>query len=287
MFATYLPASSGYEFDGTGERGLPVLWIWGGRFEVVEGQSMGVFAGCVVDAASFGNSDAVSPGAIVTLFGSRMGPREGVAFQLENGRVPAALGWTRVLVNGEAVPVLYASYWQVNAILPYSLPVGTRPVIQVESDGTAGNELGDFHVQRAGLSLFRSDDSALRPAAALNEDYTVNTPGNPAWRGSSVMLFGTGGGATVPPSVAGEVTPLEIRVLQDAPQVRIWGGPPVMVEYAGAAPGLLAGVTQINIKLPDTIPEIRGFPRGVVPLQVEMPGVSFYPGYVTVAVKDE
>ena len=38
------------------------------------------------------------------------------------------------------------------------------------------------------------------------------------------------------------------------------------VEYAGAAPGLVAGATQINIKLPDVIPTVGGFPRGVVPL---------------------
>jgi hypothetical protein len=50
---------------------------------------------------------------------------------------------------------------------------------------------------------------------------------------------------------------------------------------------LVAGATQINIKLPDTIPDVAGFgfPRGTVPLRVITPGVSFYPGYVTIAVE--
>ena len=100
LFATFLPAGSQSDFDGTSDRGLPILTIAGRRVEVVEGQSMGVFAGCLVDAASFGNPDLISPGAIGTLFGSRMGPREGVAFQLQNGRVPTSLSGTRVLVNG-------------------------------------------------------------------------------------------------------------------------------------------------------------------------------------------
>jgi len=246
---------------------------------------MGVSTGCVVDAASFGNPDTISPGAIVTLFGSRMGPREGIGFLLEDGRVPTSLGGTRVLVNGEPVPILYASYWQLNVILPYSLPVGTRAKIRVESNATPGNEIGNLNVQRAGISLFRLDDSPARPAAALNEDGTLNSPRNPAKKGSRLMLFGTGGGPTVPPSVAGEVTPLELRPLEYGALVQVPGGPMLPVEFAGAAPGLVAGVTQINVKLPDVIPDVPNFPRGFLLLSVITPGLSYYPGYVTVAVE--
>jgi uncharacterized protein (TIGR03437 family) len=121
----------------------------------------------------------------------------------------------------------------------------------------------------------------------LNEDGTVNSPQNPAKRGSRVALFGTGGGPTVPPSVAGEVTALELRVLENAPMVKIAGGPPLTVEFAGAAPSLVAGVTQINVKLPDVTPEIEGYPPGVVPLSVETRGTSFYPGIVTIVVNLE
>ena len=46
----------------------------------------------------------------------------------------------------------------------------------------------------------------------------------------------------------------------------------------------MAGATQINIKLPDVIPDVAGFPRGTVPLLVFTPGVLDYSGYVTVAV---
>jgi uncharacterized protein (TIGR03437 family) len=108
------------------------------------------------------------------------------------------------------------------------------PEIQVESDGDAGNELAGSIVQRAGIAVFRQDDSPSRPAAALNEDGTLNSPDNPARGGSTVMLFGTGGGATVPPSVAGEVTPLELRLLEYGASVEIVGGPPLTV--GGLAP---------------------------------------------------
>ncbi|MCX6626672.1 MAG: hypothetical protein NTW28_03455, partial [Candidatus Solibacter sp.] len=284
LFATYLPAGTGYGFAGTSDRGLPELSIAGELFEVVEGQDMGVFAGCVVDAAAFSNPETLSPGAIVTLFGSHLGPLQPVSFQLVNGRVPLSLGGTQVLVNGEPAPILFSSYWQLNVILPTSLQLPTKPTIQVVNTGSAGNELHNSVVQQAGLSLFRLDGSPSRPAAALNEDGTVNSPRNPAKRGSRVVLFGTGGGATIPPGTAGEVTPLAPRPLENGARVEIAGGPMLTVEYSGAAPGAVAGATQINVKLPDAIPEVAGFPRGTLPLRVSTPGVLFYSGYVTVAV---
>ena len=140
--------------------------------------------GCSPAASSMGasssNADAISPGAIVTLFGSQMGLRQGAAFQLENGRIPTSLAAIPVLVNGDSIPLLYASYWQVNAILPYSLPLGTRPAIQVESNSQPGNVLANSYVQRTGLSIFRLDGSPNSPAAALNEDGSVNSSTNPS-----------------------------------------------------------------------------------------------------------
>lgn len=115
LFSTYLPTGASPEFQGTGENGLPILAVRDGFFRVAEEQSNVVFTGCVFDAASLG-AGVLSPGAIVTLFGSRMGPLEGVAFQLGNGRVPTTLGGTRVLVNGEPIPLLFVSYWQVNRL---------------------------------------------------------------------------------------------------------------------------------------------------------------------------
>ncbi len=282
LFGTYLPNFISNDFDGANSLGEP--YLDGGqqtRYFISLTEPGGVLAGCLVDGASFANPGVVSPGAIVTLFGSRMGPKEGVAFALENGRVPALLGGTRVLVDSEEAPILYASYGQLNIVLPYDLPAGGRPTIQVEHDGVLSNELSGFYVDVAGISLFGLDASATPPAAALNQDGTVNSPDNPAKRGSRVVLFGTGGGETVPASIAGEVTPLAPRPLANRVIVEIADGLRLTVEYAGAAPGLVAGVTQINVKIPEDAP------TGVVRLRVDSIGlVSFSPGDVTIAVGD-
>jgi uncharacterized protein (TIGR03437 family) len=279
LFATYLPGGN-EGFNGINAQGAPILVTPTGRFEVVQGQSMGPYAGCVVDGASFSNQGTVSPGAIVSLLGSGLGPNQGVGFQLVNGQVPTSLGGTQVLVNGEPTPILYSSYRQLNVILPYSLAVGTEPTIQVVSNQTAANQLSDWLVEKAGISLFRVGNAAV----ALNQDGTPNSPQNPAQPGSTVTLFGTGGGQTVPPSVAGVVTPSGLRPLLSTPQVQIVGGPMLSVEYAGAAPGLVSGVTQINIKLPEVIPVVPGYPKGTLPLEVGVINTDFDAGNVTISV---
>jgi uncharacterized protein (TIGR03437 family) len=178
------------------------------------------------------------------------------------------------------VPILFSSYWQVNLVLPYSLPVGTIPTVQVVSGETASNTLADADVQPAAISLFQVNGTAV----ALNQDGTVNSPLNPAKAGSTVSLFGTGGGQTGPPSVAGEVTPSEQRPLAEQPQVQIYDGPMLVVTYAGAAPDLVSGVTQIKVQLPSAIPAVAGFASGTLPIQIVRPALSFNPGYVTLSV---
>ncbi len=285
VFTSYLPTNIRSDFAETGDSGLPLLTDGVDRFEVVRQQDPGIFAGCLVDAASFSEASP-TPGGIVTLFGSRLGPEPGVAFELEGGRVPTEVGGVRVLIDGEPAPILFASYWQINAILPYSLVRRSRLNIVVEQNGGVSEPLPIYIAERAVIELFRRNASSDHPAAALNQDGTVNTASNPAAPGSVVSLFGTGAGATVPPSEAGEVTPLELRVLEQAPRVRVVA--PVeqelLVEFAGAAPGLVAGVTQINIRLPEQIPEVPGFAPGLLPLQVETPGYSYPSAFVTIAV---
>lgn len=287
VFSTYLPYWLQYDFAGTSARGLPLVRRGEDElYEVDENADVGVYTGCVVDAASYSNADVLSPGAIVTLFGSQLGPREGVAFQLTNGLLPTELAGTRVFVNGGPVPLLYVSYGQINAVLPYTLAENARPEIQVVRSGSPGNVLKNSLVQRAGITIFQVVESEVAWAAALNDDGTVNSASNPARPGSVVVLFGTGGGATVPPSVAGGVTPLEPRPLEYTPIVYDASRRELTVEYAGAAPGLLAGVTQINVRLPNPIPPGAGLGLdGRAYLQVITRGSSTYSAPVAVHVR--
>jgi uncharacterized protein (TIGR03437 family) len=289
LFSSYLPAAFENGFHGTSSRGLPILIIEGEPTEMVEGAPMGPYAGCVLDSAALGNSDRVSPGEIVTLFGSKLGPQQGVEFQLVNGRVPTALGGTRVLVNGVAIPLIYVSYGQINAILPFTLTVDEFPVIQVEVGGVLGNRLDDSRVIQAGVTLFGTPGPTIRGtkyvyAAALNEDGTLNTAANPAKKGSRIVLYGTGGGVTIPASDAGEISPLRARPVA----ATIEAGSALtklLVDYAGSAPALIAGAIQVNVKLPDTLPALADFPAGALPMTVFGPPNGYDSGAVLVWVK--
>jgi uncharacterized protein (TIGR03437 family) len=281
LFATYLPGGYQVGFDGTDGQGDPYLDTPSGRVQVVQDQPAPASVGCVVDSASFGElpPGQIAPGGIVTLFGSGMGPTQGVGFQLTDGQLPTSLGGTQVMVNGEPAPLLYASYGQINLVLPYDLPAGTTATIEVVANGTPLNPLSNLEVLVADISVFQANGTAV----ALNQDFTVNSPQNPAQPGSTVALFGAGGGQTSPSSIAGAVTPLGLRPLVTTPQAAIIGllqlQPPAMylnVEYAGAAPTLLSGVNQINVTLPATIPVAYGYPPGTLPLQVYEPGMPSY-----------
>jgi uncharacterized protein (TIGR03437 family) len=56
------------------------------------------------------------------------------------------------------------------------------------------------------------------------------------------------------------------------------GGVPAEVSYAGAAPGGVAGFTQLNVVVPS------GAPSGQQPIVVQI-GTNMTPAYVTVWVK--
>jgi uncharacterized protein (TIGR03437 family) len=95
--------------------------------------------------------------------------------------------------------------------------------------------------------------NAANQAAVLNLDGTLNSPSNPAAPGSIIAIYGTGGGATNPMGRTGEVAPLIQAPLTLPVAVQI-NGQNVDVIYAGAAPGLISGVIQINVRIPDTTP---------------------------------
>ncbi|MBY0503850.1 MAG: ThuA domain-containing protein [Bryobacteraceae bacterium] len=72
----------------------------------------------VAEAAQFNFAGAVSPGSLVTLFGTGLTSGSSVAAESDHIR----LAGTSVLLNGVPLPLLYASPRQVNVRLPDTLP---------------------------------------------------------------------------------------------------------------------------------------------------------------------
>jgi uncharacterized protein (TIGR03437 family) len=202
----------------------------------------------IVNSASY-LQGAVSPGELVSIFGANLGPASEAAGGLVGNYVADTIEGTQVSFGGANAPLLFASSTQINAVVPFGV-TGPATLVQVLYQGqpTASTTVP---VQPASPALFALDASGGGAGAILNEDGSVNSETNPARRGSVVVLYGTGGGFTKPASVDGLLTP----VSQDYPlpvlpvSVSI-GGQPAHVLYAGAAPGMIAGVMQINAVVP-------------------------------------
>jgi uncharacterized protein (TIGR03437 family) len=195
---------------------------------------------------------AVAPGEIVTFFGVDIGPATPQSLQLDAaGNVATQLGGTQVMFDGVAAPLIYVSSGQVNTIVPYTVASASTTRVQILNPGRATNTV-TLPVTASSPGLF----------AIANQDGLVNSAAVPAAAGSVLILYGTGEGQTDPPGVDGRVatTVYPKPLLPVTVQIN---GQPATVLYAGAAPGFVAGVLQVNVQLPAGL-------RGTLPIQVRI-----------------
>jgi uncharacterized protein (TIGR03437 family) len=231
------------------------------RFETstaaMDGSAPRIFEGCVVNAASFVGG-GVAPGEIVTILGSGLGPPELAPLQVTGDQQPAAtVADTRVLFDGVAAPLVYVSDRQSSAIVPFAVAGRSRVDVQVEYKGVRSAAV-TLPVLDSRPGIFSMDASGQGQGAILNEDGSFNSPSNPALRGSVITLYATGGGEVFPGVEDGQI-------LRDAlPQtsIPVWvffdlttnefqvPSKSAEVLYAGSAAGSVAGLMQINVRVP-------------------------------------
>ena len=210
------------------------------------------------NGASF--STLLSPGAIFSVFGRDLGPQELALAQVSGGSFPTEIAGTRVLFDGIPAPLIFAQNGQVSGIVPWGAPATVvDPVTNLTVSGPARlavevdrvrSEEEIWGLQAASPAFFTLDSSGTGLAAALNQDGSVNGALNPAAPGSVLVLFGTGFGPLEPAGTDGVLTGTPLPQLVTPPMVRI-NGQEVEVLYAGPAPGLVSGVTQINVRVPE------------------------------------
>ncbi len=227
-----------------------------------------------VNAASFLLGD-IAPGEIITLFGSGLGPAQGLGAQLDGqGRISRLVAESRIWFDEFAAPLFYTQSDQVNAQVPYGIEGRARVMVQTEYQNALSN-LFTANLAAAAPGLFTLTEGR-GPGAILNSDLSVNSAARPAPRGSEIVLYATGEGQTQPASVEGALAQLPFPAPVLPVAVRI-GGAPATVRFAGAAPGF-AGLLQINVVVPANIT-----PSSSVPVELQIGGFAGQPG-VTVAI---
>jgi uncharacterized protein (TIGR03437 family) len=237
--------------------------------------AVAVVVSSVANGASYA-TDAVSPGEIVTLFGTNMGPASIVTLQVANNTVTNSLAGTQVFFDDAAAPMIYTLAGQLSAVVPYAVAGKSSTKVSVQYNGIPSNTV-TMPVQPATPAIFSRDSSGAGPGAILNQDNSLNSSANPAAAGSIVAIYLTGGGVTTPASGDGAVTGVPPPVLAPATTVTI-GGVNAVVKFAGAAPGSVAGLTQINVEVPAGVTGIA------LPVIVKIGNFSST-GAATVAVK--
>lgn len=220
-------------------------------------------------------STAAAPGSLLVLYGQNLGPETLVAFDPQLPRVPTVLANVSVEIQGEPAPILYAWKDQICIAVPYALEVNRPYMIQLTSAGQRSN-LWPLFVTPAAPGIFTTTGTAAGPVAAYaydeeKQEYFLVTDSAPALRGGFAVLYATGEGMPVQPADAGRLDGVIARQASNphSPVTVTVGGLPAEVHYAGASPGLLVGIIQINIRIPPTVPAGK-----TVPVAIRIRGVT-------------
>jgi len=217
---------------------------------------------CVVNGAGM-VAGAIAPGEIVTLFGTGLGPQQGVQPQATpQSPYPTQAAGVEVNFDGSAAPLLWVQDQQINAVAPWSLTPGQNTQICVSYNQVNTNCL-TWPVAQAAPAVFTVDGVH---ALAVNQDGTANSADNPAPVGSIVTVWATGLGPTAPAEADGmlvgfpqpnNVLPVVVEALTPVfepchPGVGVLPCPispsyiDFQVTYAGPAPNSVAGISQIS-----------------------------------------
>jgi uncharacterized protein (TIGR03437 family) len=236
--------------------------------------------GTTVSAVTNGASNLSGPvaaGEVVVIYGSGLGPAQLAQYETgSNGLVPTTVGGTSVYFNGVAAPVLYASSNQVAAVVPYGISGSLAQMYVQYQNATSA----PFNVAVASQipAIFTLNGSGTGQAAAIdNKDGSINGAARPAKVGDYVQLYITGAGQTNPAGTDGLINAGPGPVPIGEVKVTI-GGQTATVNFAGGAPGAVAGVIQVNAQIPDGVTT-----GGAVPVVVQVGTSNSQPG-VTLAV---
>jgi uncharacterized protein (TIGR03437 family) len=221
--------------------------------------------GAVVNGASF-HPEALAPGGLFTIFTSDLTDAE---YTVDKLPLPVSLGGVSVRVNGAPVPLLYVGPTQVNAQLPYDTPVGEATISLLSTSAESLD--GKVAVKPAGPGIFLWSEGR---AVVQNQDYTLNTPSNPARPGGILIVYFTGQGVPDRPVASGTPSPTDPLARTVLPTAATIGGLPADVFYSGLAPGF-AGLSQANIRVPN-------LPTGEFLIRLTIDGVISNEGKISV-----
>jgi uncharacterized protein (TIGR03437 family) len=152
--------------------------------------------------------------------------------------------------------LLYAGTGQINAVIPFDLPVNTQTQVIVRQ--------GEAYTSPQSITLSGANPAIFllmgQQGVIFLPDGSYAEPGTPAKAGDEIVIYAVGLGATTPPITAGEGASASPLLYVEAPVTLTIGGQNAHVDFAGLAPNF-AELYQINAAVPagvhgDTVPVV-------------------------------
>jgi uncharacterized protein (TIGR03437 family) len=211
-----------------------------------------ISAGGVINAAGAGN--AIAPGAWVSLFGTGLSSttRAWRDTDIVNGRLPTALDGVSVTIDGKSAAVAFISPGQINVLAADDTATGLVPV-QVKNAVATGDSVLALQ-QTVAPALFQVPGTNYAAGTHADGSYLAGPrlvaqgiPGTAARVGETIVLYGTGFGATQPPISATALVPAPLLLAHPEEFFVRIGGLDATVAYAGL---ISPGVYQFNVVVP-------------------------------------
>lgn len=203
----------------------------------------GIFNG----ASSAGPGLPISPGGIMTMYGSGFGTQTATA----SAPFPTTgLAGVQVTVNGAAAPIYSVSPTQINAVVPFGA-TGPTATVTVVVNGTNRSNGVEVPLAPTAPGVFSYPPDGISNGAIRHLDGSLVGPSSPASRGEFVSVYLTGLGAVAPAVQDGVPAPGAEPFARSIGPLNVYiGGQAVAtIQYKGLAP-TLAGLYQVNIQIP-------------------------------------
>jgi uncharacterized protein (TIGR03437 family) len=238
----------------------------------------------VYNSASYATGSVCSPGALASIDGLLLTNQPA---QIATVPWPTQLAGVRVLVNGTAAPLFYASPTLVDFECPYLASSTPLAVTLIPAQGATPPAVS-MTAQAATPGLYILSNYSptqgavvIAPSGQIAMAQTGGVPSRPAAPGEYLEIFANGLGSVSAAVAPGSPAPTDQVVsLVNTASVTI-GGIAAPAAFAGLAPGEVA-MFQVNAQIPANAPTGPAVP---VSISVMLPdGTAVTSNTVTVAI---
>jgi uncharacterized protein (TIGR03437 family) len=212
------------------------------------GANPAITPGSVVNGASY--LGVLAPGALATLYGTNLADGTYTNAIDSNGNFVKTLGNVTVTVGGTPAALVYVSPTQINFQVPWEVAPGPAVNVHVTRDGVP-SQVETVTIASSAPSMFLEDFTNgvawMTSSGCEASECTAQAGGVYQLWANALGPKGAAEQDGVPVQYTGSLTPLEVAGGNASCQLTI-GGQAAVVDYCGAAPGLI--IDQVNFTYP-------------------------------------